>query len=65
MLIDNVECLGRSGLPDRVKRTGRQRHWSMRLERARYGSTLARWRHEAVGRQNRPVARTLQRSCST
>jgi excisionase family DNA binding protein len=44
-----------------LERTERQRHWSQRLERARYETTLARRRYEAVDPQNRLVARTLER----
>ncbi len=44
-----------------LERTKRQRHWSQRLERARYETTLARRRYEAVDPQNRLVARTLER----
>jgi len=44
-----------------LERTERQRHWSQRLERARYETTLARRRYEAVDPQNRLVARALER----
>jgi len=48
-----------------LERTERQRHWSQRLERARYETTLARRRYEAVDPQNRLVARTLERDWET
>ena len=44
-----------------LERTERQRHWSQRLERARYETKLTRRRYEAVDPQNRLVARTLER----
>ena len=48
-----------------LERTERQRHWSQRLERARYETTFARRRYEAVDLQNRLVARTLERDWET
>src|ERR1700712_4234138 len=48
-----------------LERTERQRHWSQRLERARYETTLARRRYEAVDPQNRLVAHTLERDWET
>jgi hypothetical protein len=44
-----------------LERAARQRHWAQRLERARYETTLARRRYEAVDPENRLVARTLER----
>lgn len=44
-----------------LERAERRRHWSQRLERARYETALARRRYEAVDPENRLVARTLER----
>jgi hypothetical protein len=44
-----------------LERAARQRHWTQRLERARYETMLARRRYEAVDPENRLVARTLER----
>ncbi|WP_250265999.1 recombinase zinc beta ribbon domain-containing protein, partial [Rhodovastum atsumiense] len=44
-----------------IERAARQRNWAQRLERARYETTLARRRYEAVDPENRLVARTLER----
>jgi len=44
-----------------LERAERRRHWSERLERARYDTALARRRYEAVDPDMRLVARTLER----
>jgi len=44
-----------------LERAERRRHWSQRLERARYETALARRRYEAVDPENRLVACTLER----
>jgi len=44
-----------------LERAERSRHWTQRLEHARYETALARRRYETVDLQNRLVARTLER----
>jgi excisionase family DNA binding protein len=44
-----------------LERSERRRHWTERLERARYETALARRRYEAVDPDMRLVARTLER----
>ncbi|KAA5607998.1 hypothetical protein F1189_31135 [Rhodovastum atsumiense] len=44
-----------------IEHAARQRHWAQRLEWARYETSLARRRYEAVDPENRLVARTLER----
>lgn len=48
-----------------LEHAARQRHWVQRLERARYETTLARRRYEAVDPENQLVARTLEREWET
>jgi len=70
VVLDALQPLGTQAALDAwdeltKQHAARQRHWVQRLERARYETTLARRRYEAVDPENQLVARTLEREWET